>query len=224
LAGLFDDAEGLLMAAVDQAFKIMAYYEFANYVDLGDKYVSRVHADMKVDFLDFVNDFDGASGLFDSRLGDFDGDPAQFDTTTAKVQVATTDDDPAGTPTWSNWQDFIVGDLAARAIKFRAVLATSSETTAPLVRELTATVDMPDRVEADDDITFTGTTNISFPTAFKLTPAIGVAITLADGDRYVITSKTRSGFTITTYTGASVSTNAATIDYVAKGYGKELAA
>jgi hypothetical protein len=224
LAGLFDDAAGLFDGGGGSGIQDNGTYEFANYVDLGDKYVSRVHADMKVDFLDFVNDFDSASGLFDSRLGDFDGDPAQFDTTTAKVQVATTDDDPAGTPTWSSWQDFIVGDLAARAIKFRAVLATSSETTAPLVRELTATVDMPDRVEADDDITFTGTTNISFPTAFKLTPAIGVAITLADGDRYVITSKTRSGFTITTYTGASVSTNAATIDYVAKGYGKELAA
>jgi hypothetical protein len=224
VAGLFDDAEGLFDGGGGSGIQDNGTYEFANYVDLGDKYVSRVHADMNVDFLDFVNNFDGASGLFDSRLGDFDGDPAQFDTTTAKVQVATTDDDPAGTPTWSSWQDFIVGDLAARAIKFRAVLATSSETTAPLVRELTATVDMPDRVEADDDITFTGTTNISFPTAFKLTPAIGVAITLADGDRYVITSKTRSGFTITTYTGASVSTNAATIDYVAKGYGKELAA
>ena len=224
LAGLFDDAAGLFDGGGGSGIQDNGTYEFANYVDLGDKYVSRVHADMKVAFLDFVNDFDSASGLFDSRLGDFDGDPAQFDTTTAKVQVATTDDDPAGTPTWSNWQDFIVGDLAARAIKFRAVLATSSETTAPLVRELTATVDMPDRVEANDDITFTGTTNISFPTAFKQTPAIGLAITLADGDRYVITSKTRSGFTITTYTGASVSTNAATIDYVAKGYGKELAA
>lgn len=224
VVGLFDDASGLFDGGGGSGIQDNGYYEFANYIDLGVKYVSRVHADMKVDFLDFANDFDGASGLFDSRLGDFDGDQAQFDTTTAKVQVATTDDDPAGTPTWSNWQDFIVGDLAARAIKFRAVLATSSETTAPLVRELTATVDMPDRVEADDDLTFTGTTNITFPTAFKQTPAIGVNVTLTDGDRYVITSKTRSGFTITTYTGASVSTNAATIDYIAKGYGKELAA
>ena len=81
---------------------------------------------------------------------------------------------------------------------------------------------MPDRVEADDDITYTGSQTVTFPAAFKVTPAIGIAATLADGDRYVISSKSRTGFTITTYTGASVSTNPTTIDYVAKGYGKEL--
>jgi hypothetical protein len=224
LAGLFDEALGLFDGGGGSGIQDNGYYEFANYVDLGDKYVSRVHADMIVDFIDFVNDFDGAIGNFDARLGDFDGDPAQFDTTSAKVQVATTDDDPDVDPTWSAWQDFIVGDLAARAIKFRAVLSTSSETSAPLVRGLTATVDMPDRIEADDDITFTGSQAISFPVPFKRTPAIGVAVTLADGDRYAISSKTRSGFTITVYTGASISTNAVTLDYVAKGYGKELAA
>ena len=81
---------------------------------------------------------------------------------------------------------------------------------------------MPDRVEAQSDLTFTGSSAIAFPAAFRDVPALGVSASLANGDRYAISSKTRSGFTITTYTGAIVSTNPLTFDYVAKGYGKEL--
>jgi len=101
-------------------------------------------------------------------------------------------------------------------------LETTDPANAPAVRELSVEVDMPDRVEADDDITYTGTRVITFPAAFRVAPALGIAAALADGDRYVITEKSRTGFTITTFTGASVSTNPTTIDYVAKGYGKEL--
>jgi hypothetical protein len=152
----------------------------------------------------------------------FDGDPSQFDTTTVRTQVSFTNDDPAVSPTWSDWRDFVVGDIDARAFRFRAILETQNAGNAPLIRQLSATVDMPDRVEAQSDIIFTGSQNITFPSAFKEPPALGIAITLADGDRYVVSSKSRTGFTITTFTGASVSTNSATIDYVAKGYGKEL--
>jgi hypothetical protein len=81
---------------------------------------------------------------------------------------------------------------------------------------------MPDRVESASDITYTGTYAVTFPSAFKAAPAIGIAASLANGDRYVISGKSRTGFTITTYTAGSVSTNPATFDYVAKGYGKEL--
>ena len=197
-------------------------YQFDNYVDLGDKYVSRVSAALGIEFLDYADTFDSADGDFDAREGDFDGDPSQFDTISARTQVSFTDDDPAGSPTWSDWRDFIVGDISARAIRFRAILETSDANNAPAVRDLTATVDMPDRVESASDITYTGTYAVTFPSAFKVSPAIGIAASLANGDRYVISGKSRSGFTITTYTGASVSSNPATFDYVAKGYGKEL--
>ena len=197
-------------------------YEFDTYIDLGQKYVSRVQTSLLMGFLDYVNDFDSAEGLFDAREGPFDGDPSQFDTTTVRTQVSFTNDDPAGTPTWSDWRDFIVGDIDARAFRFRAILETQNAGNAPLIRELSATVDMPDRVESESDITYTGSQAVTFPSAFKAVPAIGIAASLADGDRYVISGKTRTGFTITTYTGAVVSTNPTTFDYVAKGYGKEL--
>ncbi len=224
VTGDFDDQVGFFDGGGAQSsIAASGTYDFDNYIDLGQKYVSRVQADLTLDFLDYVNTFDSAGGLFDSREGNFDGDPSQYDTVSAKVQLSYTDDDPAGTPTWTAYRDFTVGDVAARALRFRAVLETQEQNNSPAVRELSVEVDMPDRVEASDDITYTGSQTVTFPAAFNATPAIGIAATLADGDRYVISSKSRTGFTITTYTGASVSTNSTTIDYVAKGYGKELA-
>jgi len=220
-SGDFDDALGLF----DGGFGTVSAsgtYQFDEYIDLGEEYVSRVTTSMLLDFLDYINDFDSALGLFDARAGDFDGDPSQFDTTSVRTQVSTTNDDPAGSPVWSDWRDFIVGDISARALRFRAVLESTSGGNAPAVRELSVEVDMPDRLEAQDDLTYTESLAVTFPAAFKAVPALGIAATLADGDRYVISGKSRSGFTITTFTGASVSTNPTTIDYVAKGYGKEL--
>lgn len=226
--GNFDDALGLFDGGGGSVATSGIYY-FDNYVDLGAKYVSRVKTDIDVDFLDYVNTFDDAGGNFDVRSGNFDGDPSQFDSVSVITQMAYTDDDPAGSPTWSEWRNFIVGDISARAIKFRAILKSQAAggtftgaTTAPAVRILRAIVDMPDRVESASDITYTGTYAVTFPAAFKVTPAIGIATSLANGDRYAISGKSRTGFTITTYTGASVSTNPATFDYVAKGYGKGL--
>ena len=224
----FDDALGLFDGGGGSVATSGIYY-FDNYVDLGAKYVSRITTDIDVDFLDHVDTFDDAGGNFDARPGVFDGDASQFDSVSVKTQMAYTDDDPTASPTWSGWRDFIVGDIAARAIKFRAILKSEAAggdfagaTTAPAVRTLNATVDMPDRVESASDITYTGTYPVTFPAAFNVTPAIGIATSLANGDRYAISGKSRTGFTITTYTGASVSTNPATFDYVAKGYGKEL--
>jgi len=224
VSGNFDEAGGLFDGGgSDTPLASGGIYYFDDYIDLGQKYLSRVLTDLIVDFLDYGDTFDSSSGLFDAREGLFDGDPTAFDTTSVRTQVSFTDDDPSGSPTWSDWRDFIVGDINARAIRFRVILESSNNSNAPAVRELTAIVDMPDRVEADDDITYTGSQIVTFPAAFRVPPAIGIAATLADGDRYVISSKSRTGFTITTFTGASVSTNPTTIDYVAKGYGKELA-
>jgi hypothetical protein len=109
-------------------------------------------------------------------------------------------------------------------MEFRVVLTSSSPSATPAVRTLAAEIDMPERVESQEDITFTGSKDITFPTAFKDTPAVGITLAnLANGERYAITSKTRTGFTIQILTsGGSQSTNSVTLDYVAKGYGKEL--
>ena len=222
-SGDFDDEIGLFDGGGSQGdLQNNGTYKFADYIDFGEIYVARCKIKLDVVFLNYADTFDSATGNFDAYEGDFDGDPAQFDTTSVTTQAAYTFDSPSGTPVWSDWQDFIVGDITARAIRFRVKLKTLSNKTAPAVRELRAIIDMPDRVESESDITYTGSASVTFPTAFKASPAIGIAAVLEDGDRYVITNKNRSGFTITTKTGASVSTNPMTFDYIAKGFGREI--
>lgn len=220
-SGDFDDALGLFDGFSGTVAQ--GEYYFDNSIDFGEVYTSRIYPNFKVDFLDYVNDFDSATGNFDDRLGDFDGDPAQFDVTSAKFQLRYTNDDPTGSPTWSAWQPFVVADMTARALEFRVLMSCSNGAASPAVRELEAQIDMPERTVSENDITFTGSRSITFPTAFKATPAVGVALAnLADGERYVITNKSRTGFDIEIFDGITQSTNSVTLDYVAKGYGKEI--
>jgi len=215
--GLFDDFTGYGSSGI---------YYFSNDLDLGQKYTSRLAFSFTSTRFDSTGSFDSATGNFDDR-GDgvalFDGDPTAFSDTSVSLQLRHTDDDPTGTPTWSDWQAFSVSDITARAFEFRLVLSSTDTNVTPVVSALSATIDMQDRVVSGSDITFTGTTNITFDDAFAATPAIGLSLAnLTDGDRYTMTNKTRTGFTINTFTGGSASTNAVTLDYVAKGYGKEL--
>jgi len=212
--GLFDGFSGTVTSGT---------YDFNTTVDFGEVYTSRIYPKFKVDYLDYVNDFDSATGLFDARLGDFDGDPAQFDVTSARFELRHTNDDPSGSPTYTAYQPFIVADITARAMQFRCILECTNGAASPAIRELRAEIDMPERTQSEVDITFTGTKSVTFPTKFKGVPAIGLSLAnLADGERYVITNKTRAGFDIEVFSGGSTSTNSVTLDYVAKGFGKEI--
>jgi len=212
--GLFDGFSGTVSSGT---------YDFNTTVDFGEVYTSRIYPKFKVDYLDYVNDFDSATGLFDARLGDFDGDPAQFDVTSARFELRHTNDDPSGSPTYTAFQPFIVADITARAMQFRCILECTNGAASPAIRELRAEIDMPERTQSEVDITFSGTKAVTFPTKFKGVPAIGLSLAnLADGERYVITNKTRAGFNIEVFSGSSTSTNSVTLDYVAKGFGKEI--
>jgi len=219
--GLFDDRSGNFDDF--DSYASSGTYYFANSVDLGGTFTSRLNYSLVSSRLDITATFDTADGLFESRGGFFDGGTTTFDDTEVSLELRHTTDDPTGTPTWSNWQTFSISDITARAFEFRVIMTSTNPNATPVVEELSVVVDMPDRVTSGQDITFTGTTNVTFPDAFKAVPAIGISLAdLANGDRYTITNKTRSGFTMNTFTGVSASTNPVTLDYVAKGYGKEL--
>lgn len=220
VTSLFDSAGGFFDGG-GGTIEADGYYDFSTYVDLSEKYTSRIVASIKNERIDFVNLFDSVIGNFDDRLGDFDGDPTAFDDTNVQLQVATTDDNPAGTPTWSDWRPFFVGDYSARAFKFRAYLTTTDATASPSIRELSVNIDMPDRVIAGNDIVSgAGAYNLTFSEAFKALGGVGiVAQNLATGDYYVITGKSASGFTIEFRNSAGTAVSR-TFDYVAKGYGR----
>jgi len=225
---LFDDATGLFDDRLGNFDDFDSYassgtYYFANSVDLNGTFTSRLNYSLVSSRTDITATFDTADGLFESRGGFFDGENITFDDTEVSLELRHTTDDPTGTPTWSNWQPFSISDITARAFEFRVMMTSTNPNATPVVEELSVVVDMPDRVTSGQDITFTGTTNTSFPYPFKAVPAIGISLAdLANGDRYTITNKTRTGFTMNIFTGGSASTNPVTLDYVAKGYGKEL--
>jgi len=220
--GDFDDGLGLFDGLGGVVAK--GTYSFDSVIDLGEKYTSRVKTFIDMERVDYVDLFDSRTGNFDLAQGLFDGSPNTYDDNSAKIQVSYTDDDPTGSPTWSAWEDITVGDVTGRAMRFRAILTTTNASSSPAVTELSVRVDMPDRIESGDDVAFTGSATITYDTPFRAVPAIGLSLAnLTNGQRYAITSKTRSGFTITVYdSGGGVATNSVTLDYVAKGYGKVL--
>ncbi len=223
VSGLFDDADGDFDGG-GGTVSTAGTYDFANVVDLGSVYTSRVTAFVEFDRIEYVNLFDDATGNFDDRQGLFDGDPNVFDDCNVELYISTTEDDPAGTPTWTAYRQFFVGDYKARAYRFRARLTSEGGESSPAVTSLSVTVDMPDRVAYDNDIiSGAGAKVVAFAPAFKASPAIAItAQNLSQGDYFTITSKSSSGFTITFYdSGANAVSR--TFDWVARGYG-ELAA
>ena len=219
--GNFDEADGFFDGGggeVDDA----GSYEFDGYIDLGSRYTSRVTATLDVVRLDYVNLFDDAEGLFDARQGLFDGGQS-VDDTTVNLFVAVTNDDPAGSPTWSDWKEFVVGDYTARALKFKADLISLDEQATPAIRELSVEVDMPDRIAGDSDIvsgTGSGGKVVAFSPAYKSLQGLAiVAENMATGDFYDIVSKDATGFTIR-FKNSGGTVVDRTFDYVAKGYGE----
>ena len=120
-----------------------ATYDFTTYIDTGA--VRRVRSRVDIN----VNRFDAAAALFDSIPGLFDSIPGLFDDFTGGTQFADTDvltyisitqQDPAGTPTWSPYQLFKAGDFYGRAFRFRIELKSSTSGVSPSISGLTARV------------------------------------------------------------------------------------
>ena len=121
-----------------------ATYDFSNYIDTSSVRVARVNMDVKV-----LRVNDAATDTFDTLTGLFDSLPALFDDLTggssfADVDVvqfvSTTDDDPAGSPSWSAYKRFKSGDLSGRAFRFRVELQSTADDVTPAIEELAAKV------------------------------------------------------------------------------------
>lgn len=193
-------------------------YYFENTEDLGEIYTSVLSADIAVsgeNVFDLIDEWD----FIDDRES-WDGtNPSQY---SVVLQVRTTDDDPLGTPTWSNWRPFIIGEYTARAFQFRVILTALISDITPIVSSLQVAIDMPDRIVSSDDIVVpnTGSTITYGGGAFRVAPAIAVsADDMNTGDYYTITSKSATSFNIQFFNSSAVGVER-TFSYVAKGYGK----
>lgn len=196
-------------------------YYFANTVDLGGVYTSKLTAAIAVSAVDVTDSIDERLELMDDWR-DLDGE--FIDDVNSELWVRTTTDDPSSSPTWTDWKRFFVGEYSFRAAQFKLISTSGNTQHNVSVTGLSIGIDMEDRVINDTAIVSgAGAKVITFVEPFKTTPTIGItADAMNSGDYYQLTSKTNTGFTITFYNSSAVAISR-TFDWLAKGYGRKVA-
>lgn len=208
---LFDFAGGVATSGT---------YEFEEPLDLTEVYTSRVTATIGVSAIDVTDTIDQRIDLIDD-WADLDGD--FIDDVNVELQLSTTLDDPDDVDAeWTEWKRFFVADYTARAFKFRLVARSGNPTHNVVVSSLSVVVDMPDRVvNMRALVSGAGTYAVTYPQAFKETPAVGITgYDFNSGDYYQISNETRSGFDIV-FRNSSLAAVSRNFDVIAKGYGRQ---
>ena len=196
-------------------------YYFANSVDLGETYTSRLTANLSSSVTVASDLIDYRTALVDT-WNNFDG--ASSDAITAVLELRTTNNNPASNPTWTDWAPFLVGDYHARAYEFRVIVTNTDSDYNIAITALSVTVDMPDRVEKASDLSVSASsTAVSFGSNFKAVPVVGVTMNDSNsGDYFRVTSKARTGFTVQCFNSSNTGI-VRSINWQAVGYGKEAA-
>ncbi len=201
-------------------------YAFASTLDLGAAYAIDLRRY-------FVTRGFYPSDLIDSRAEaiddwtDFDG--GVVDQVNARLLLRSTNDDPAGTPTWSNWQEFVNGTFLGRAFQFKAQLESFNESQNILVDALGYDATFQSRIDQSMATIASGAAAkaVTFDKPFytkgsTVFPSIGITTqNMASGDYYQVTSISGTGFTVTfrNSAGTAVDRN---FTYSAAGYGKRV--
>lgn len=145
-------------------------------------------------------------------------DDTDISDVSATVYVRVTPDDPTGSPVWSEWEPFMIGEYVGRAGQFKTVLETENTLHNIEISTLSLFVDMLDRLESGEDLPSGSGLAVVYAQKFQTYPAL--AITGQDmqtGDYWTVTSKTATGFTVIFYDsgGSPVSR---VFDWLVKGY------
>lgn len=196
----------------------------ADVIDLGAVYPVRVLVSIESTPIGLGITIDERAEPIDD-WEDFDGDDAGDDApVSARVFARITNDNPGGSPTWSDWFPITAADLVFRAIELQLRVSTTDQAVNLSVTAMTTTIDVPERTEIVKDLSssVSGST-ITYANAFYAKPAIAVSIKNAQqGDYWVATSEGVTGFTLTVY-NASNAAVARTCDVHATGFGFKLA-
>ncbi len=163
--------------------------------------------------------------LFDSGRGasKFDDAPAPFDGTApskcnAFLQAGSSESSLGAISTYQDISQ--QATLKGRYFKFRLKLTSDDNNARPEVSSMQIKLVLEKRLESEEDVeSGAGAKAITYSNAFYASPALGIATqNMATGDYWTITSKTKTGFTITFYNSGGAAQDR-TFDYVAKGHG-----
>ena len=208
-----------------------AEYQFQDTFDLGDAYDFRIRRYIVSRPLVFSLLFDAISGNFDAQTGFFDGTVA--DQINVATYVRTTLDDPAASPTWGPWTEFVSGMVRGRGVQVKAIFSTETELIGVAIDELGATLELTRRVTtslAVQTSSSSAVTTITFPNAFykavtvgdpyyNLLPSVGItALSIGANTHAEITNLTRTGFNVEFLQGGS--RKVVDFTYNAVGYGR----
>jgi hypothetical protein len=167
------------------------------------------------DLYDLFDSGRGAS-VFDDAAGPFDGNSGTK--CNAFLQVGSSESSLGAISTYQDISQ--QSTVKGRYFKFRLKLTSDDNKARPEVSKMQVVLALEKRLESEEDVASgAGAKAITYDNAFYASPAIGIAAqNMATGDYYAITSKTKTGFTITFYNSSAAAQNR-TFDYVAKGYG-----
>jgi len=196
-------------------------YLFQDSLNLGGIWPFKVRASIDLEAFDNGNFIDTRLDLIDTWES-FDGDV--INALNAKVMMRTTRDDPAGTPTWSEWKQVINAEYTAWGAEFKLVCENDQPNHNLWIRHLSVTIDMVDRTWNSGKLTSStgGNLWVDFANDFYITPSIGITeLNGITGDYKTITGLDKTGFYISFYNAAG--TRVARDFYVlAKAYGAKL--
>ena len=207
--GLFDAVGGLEPAGS---------YEFDDYVDLGFKQTWRVTPTLAFTVGDTADTIDQRTAYLDTWK-DWDDNGKDMTDVIATIYIATTDDDPAGSPTWSDWKKIVVGDYEARAFKFKVEVAIADTSHQIYISTLEVEVDAPDRTEwVKGNTTGTGVFSVTYNNRFYVLPSLAItAQDMASGDYYTISNQSETGFDIQFF-NSGASGVSRTFNYFSRGF------
>ena len=195
-------------------------YEFGSSYDMGARYDVNLQRR-------FVTRPYLPAALWDDKLDLIDSwssiDENNLDAVDAKLYVRTTNTNPAGTPTWSAWQEIVNGIIRGRGFQFKTIATSTDASVNIIIDGLGAVLELQQHTERSATLTSgVGTYSATFANAFNTAPAIGITgYDMATGDTFAVTSVTRTGFAIVFRNsgGTAVSRN---FVYAAVGYGREV--
>jgi hypothetical protein len=196
-SGLFDDAVGLFDGGNGVGFVTSGSYVFDAPIDTGRVTTSRVTIKIKSLITDGIGTFDEAEGLFDDRMGLFDGE--DIDGIEIKSFIRQTDDDPTGTPSWTDWKQFVSGDYTARGFDFKIEIESQDASLNVAISELVVEIDVPDITDSGSALS-SASSAVTIPfnkTFVKPTPVVGITqLAGSTGDYWLITNINSTSFDI----------------------------
>ena len=219
---LFDDVTGNFDSITQTLFdggqnatvKSSGTYEFASVIDAGAILTTQITATLTQQVTDRARIFDFVTGDFDDQPSNFDGDANTQ--CSSELQIAVSDDNV----TYSSFQDFTIGDYTGRFFKFRVLMQSDNNTATPIVTAVGVVLQLEAfTVSENDVVSGTGTKSITYTKAFNVLNSIAITLSVQDmasGDKYAITSKSKTGFNIA-FTNSGGTGVSRTFDYVAKG-------